>query len=104
MTSSGLDFGGEITFLPLNSLAKREADEPGHFEGATYLAFGFLERLRDALLVVEDKRLVEERLLLVESFQTRFDDLLISSSVLPSDSSAISTPILPRPSLTELCT
>src|SRR6185312_8152495 len=76
LTGGGRHFGGEIGFLLLNAFAKRVTHKAGDLDRTARLAFGFLGRLRDALLVVEDKRLIEQRLLLVESFQTRFDDLI----------------------------
>ena len=58
-----------------DALAEREAREARDLDRPADLAFGFLQRLPDALLVVEDERLLEQRLLLVEGLQPQLGDL-----------------------------
>ena len=53
LAGRGRDLGGEIAFLLLDALAERVAHETGDLDRRADLAFGFLQRLRDALLVVE---------------------------------------------------
>src|SRR6476659_11320640 len=59
-----------------DALAKRKARERRYLDCAAGLAFGFLQRLADALLVVEDEGLLEQRLLLVEGPEPGLGDLL----------------------------
>src|SRR5688572_19214241 len=59
-----------------DALPEREALVAGDLDRTADLAFGLLQRLRDTLLVVEDERLLEQGLLLVEGFQARLRDLV----------------------------
>ena len=61
--------GGEIGFGTLDTLTERIAHKAGDLDRATDLALGFLQRLRHALLVVVDERLIEQADLLVEGLE-----------------------------------
>src|SRR5262245_27359684 len=76
LAAGGRNFGGEVRFLLLDSLAQSIAHVTGDFHRTTDLALSFLQRLADALLVVEDEGLLQQRLLLVEGLQARLGDLL----------------------------
>src|SRR5215813_12324044 len=76
LTGGGRDLGGEIGFLLLDALAECIADKTGNFNRSTHLAFGFLQRLRHTLLVVENKWLLEQTNFLVERLEPRLDDLV----------------------------
>src|SRR3954462_2739836 len=66
----------EIGRALFDALTEREAREGRDLDGSSHLAFRFLQRLPDALLVVEDEGLLEQRLLLVEGLQPRLGNLL----------------------------
>src|ERR1700733_1195287 len=70
------DFAAEISPGPFDPLAERKAPEAADLDRRADFAFGFLERLRDAFLVIEDEGLIEQTDFLVESLQARLDDLV----------------------------
>ena len=60
----------------LDSLTESIAHKTCNLYRRANLALSFLEGLADAFLVVEDERLFQQRLFLVEGLQTGFGDLL----------------------------
>src|SRR5262245_55976334 len=76
LTGGGRDLGGEIGFLLLDALTECVADKTGDFDRSTHLAFGFLQRLRHTLLVIENKWLLQQTNFLVERLESRLDDLI----------------------------
>src|SRR5215216_621465 len=76
LAAGGRDFGCEIGFLLLDSLAESIAHKAGDLHGPADLALSFLHRLRDRLAAVVDERLLEEADFLVEGLETGLDDLL----------------------------
>src|SRR5882762_10020881 len=70
------NFRREVRGGLLDSLAERETRKARDLDRPADLAFGFLQRLTDALLVVEDERLLQQSLFLVEGFQPGLGDLL----------------------------
>ena len=75
-TSGGCDLAAEISVRPLNPFTKGVADEAGDLDGAAHVLFRFLERLRDALLVVEDEGLLQQSGFLVEGLEARLDTIM----------------------------
>src|SRR5262245_860994 len=59
LTGGSCDLGSEIDFLLLDALTERIADEPSDLDGSTHFALGFLQRLRNSFLVVENERLLQ---------------------------------------------
>src|SRR5689334_17530746 len=76
LSARSRDFGGEIGFLLLDSLAQRVVHEARDLNGCSDLALGFLDGLSDRLGVVMDERLFEQTDLLVVRLQAGLDDLL----------------------------
>src|SRR5262249_49686208 len=76
LTGGGRDLGGEIGFLLLDALTECVADKTGDFDRSAHLAFGFLQRLRHTLLVIENKWLLQQTNFLVEGLESRLDDLI----------------------------
>src|SRR5215210_3838365 len=66
----------EVRGALFDALAERETCETGDLDRGADLAFGFLQRLPDALLVIVDERLLQQGLLLVEGFEPRLGDLV----------------------------
>src|SRR5262245_54923455 len=75
LTGGGSDLGCEIGFLLLDALTECVADEPSDLDRPTRFALGFTQRLRDAFLVVENERLLQQANFLVKCLQPRLDDL-----------------------------
>src|SRR5438094_601209 len=66
----------EIRRAFFDTLAELETGKRHHFDRPADLAFGFLQRLRDTLFVVEDEGLLQKALLLVEGLEPRLGNLL----------------------------
>src|SRR6516164_6220199 len=60
----------------LNALAQREPYKSGDCDWRAGLGFGFLDRLRDRFLIIEDEALIQQANFLVEGLQAGFDDLV----------------------------
>src|SRR3954471_17586582 len=67
---------GEIGRAFFDALTKRKARERRDLDRPAGLTFGLLQRLPDALLVVKDEGLLEQRLLLVEGLEPGLGDLV----------------------------
>src|SRR5690242_20794613 len=70
------DFGREIGFLLLDSLAESIAHKAGNLHRRADFALSFLHRLRHRLAGVVDEGLLEQADFLVVGLQTGLDDLL----------------------------
>src|ERR1019366_10568126 len=72
------DFGCEIGFLLVDSLAQSIAHKSGHLDRCADLALSFFYRLGDrlAILLGVDRGLLQQTDFLVEGLQTRIADLL----------------------------
>src|SRR3569833_3186750 len=70
------DLGSEVRLLLLNAFAKLEAHEAGDLDRRTDLALGLFQGLCHALLVVEDKRLFQQRDLYEVGLDAGLNDLV----------------------------
>ena len=66
----------EIAARPFDSFTQRVTHEAGDLDRCTNLPLAFLKRLRHGFLIVENEALIEQTDLLVESLQTRLDNLV----------------------------
>src|ERR1700741_999554 len=76
LAAGSRDLGGEVLFLPLDSLAQSIAHKSGDLHRRANPALRFLKRLRNRLAVIVDKGLLQKTDFLVISLQARIDDLL----------------------------
>src|SRR3954447_14700190 len=77
LAARSLYLGGEIGFLPVDSLAQSIAHKPGDLHSGADLALSFLDGLGNRLaLFVVDERLVHQADFLVIGLQPGLDDLL----------------------------
>src|ERR1700761_6140434 len=70
------DFAAEIAAGSVDAFAQGIADETAELNRSADLTFGLFKRLGYGLLVVENERLLDQTNFLVESLQSRLDDLL----------------------------